>query len=490
MIKSAAAAAMAACLLLALPPVASAETGRQIAEVIRLGQGLKRALADEPVPTGMEIQRRGFGIIDSKALDASLRQVLDEVIAHSPAGSPPARIHATPDPAFRAYTSPDATIFLAYGVLQSVQSRDELVALVAHEYAHVALGHTKPEKAGELSKMARGVGALYISHRMQGTQLEADMDIVKRYFAYEMAIESVQSGALPKMRRKNETAADLFAVDVVVAAGYNPIAVLDVLSRMSSWEKVQDELFEKTQLRMVDIAKLTEEHIAKGDINAVAQNAVAGGITNAVASTKNAFGRGYRKLKRQHFSAEKRTQAVVKYMRAQYPDAARPDVRPLPWAGDKGVARLFEGIDQTHAFIALLETDADGRTIAQKHNELARSAAANVAYTRYALSLAYNQARGRNESIATMKTELQRSDSLFAMHMLVLDLLAIHGSRADQQAALEASRVALGDPPELLPHTVRVYRRSDKGYKAVQAMSECIGYGDNVLSAACQKEAG
>lgn len=474
--------------LAAVPPAAQGKEKAKLGEIVGLGRGLTEAASNSAPSSGLEIQRRSFGVVQDAKLDAALKGLLEELRAAAPGDRPEAGVYATPDPAFRALTTPDGTIFLAYGVLRSVQSRDELAALIAHEYAHVALGHVKPTQAERMLKLASGGSRLYAEHRWAGGSSAELDEAAHRMAVFGAAMESVQSGVMPSRSRRQETAADAYAVDLMVATGYNPVAVVDMLSRMGTWEAAQDAAFERHKLAMVNIEALTANAAGASSMSGAVDNVIAGGVQNAWSSGVNALNSGLRKARRQHLSPERRTEDVISHLEKQHPDADRPELRPLPWAGDRQVVALFDGIDKTHAFIAALAADDKPRFTGLKR-DIQGSPVASTPYARYALFQVFDERAGRQKAISDVQTELRRADSLFPTHLLVLDILIRHGGVQEQLAALEQSQESLGDPPELLPYAVRIYSRANDKARAFMAYKRCAGFGDAALQAACGEAA-
>lgn len=465
---SGAAKGLAAGLLfsaLALAPGAAMADGKpKLGEIISLGRGLGEAASVSVPASGFEIQRRTFGVLQDPKLDAALDGLLQELRA----------------------AAPDGTIFIAYGVLNSMQSRDELAALIAHEYAHIALGHSKPTQAEKLLKLASGATNLYIDHRWDGVAGIEDSSDERRLMGYGVAMEAIQSGLMPNRSRRNETAADAYATDLLIASGYNVIGMIDFLSRMDSWESAQEAARERAKATMVDLEGVATQAVKSGSTERTVDQAVGQGIQALWGSGVNALNAGLSKMQRRHNTPEKRTEDVLAYLEKNHPDAERPELRPMPWQGDRHIAALFAGIDKTHALVAALASRENSRYGTLKM-EVQRSPAASMPYARYALLQVYDKRQGTKGAIEELRQELDRPDSLYPTHFLVMDLMSRMGTSKDQVAALEQSRKALGDPPELLPKAVRIYRRAGNQDLALMSYKRCIGFADVQLQAACEE---
>ena len=142
--------ALAVLLVLVLTPDAASagkplidrQTTERVARGVGLLQSIGQSLQQEQALSPLERQRRAYGVIGPSSLDQPLGRVLETIRRAAGQGAPEARIHVTPDPGLHAFAAEDGAIFIAVGMLRSLETEDELAALIAHEYAHVLRGHT------------------------------------------------------------------------------------------------------------------------------------------------------------------------------------------------------------------------------------------------------------------------------------------------------------------------------------------------------------
>ena len=104
----------------------------------------------------------GLGLVPAPALTAYLNGVLAKLLAQSPVTSVPAKVYVRASGDWAAKTTADANIYVALGTLLRLDDEDEIAALLAHEAAHVILGHAdadlldrKPGAAACLDHLAR-----------------------------------------------------------------------------------------------------------------------------------------------------------------------------------------------------------------------------------------------------------------------------------------------------------------------------------------------
>jgi len=127
-------------------------------------------------------------------------------------------------PTFNAFATPGGHIFLTRGLVEAATSEDMLAAVIAHELAHVMLDHG----LSMIAEMAPSNAALEIAARaadFAGGSPEAVRLTGFRDSVSTLVDTLVRSG----FSRTQEFAADRKAVDLLVAAGYNPRALVDML---------------------------------------------------------------------------------------------------------------------------------------------------------------------------------------------------------------------------------------------------------------------
>lgn len=123
-------------------------------------------------------------------------------------------------PSVNAVGAPGGFVVVTAGLLRSVRSEDELAAVLAHEVAHVQLGHTmQPVEAARRQEQLTGVlldGTSEVVHAFFGKVVSAGTDLaLDRGFG-----------------KRNESAADALAVRILAEAGYDPSALPAFLGRL------------------------------------------------------------------------------------------------------------------------------------------------------------------------------------------------------------------------------------------------------------------
>lgn len=494
--------ALLASLLLVPPawaakPLIDRETQERISQGLGLFQGLRQSFQQDAQLTPLERQRRAYGVVEHAPLDDALARVLDNVRRGAGRDAPPARIHVTPDPGLHAYAAEDGSIFIAVGMLRSLDSEDELAALVAHEYAHVLRQHAGRSALQRGKDIAAGLSALYMDYEYGGRPLQAsrpETGFIRHALLREAAMHSVQSGIVPGRARAQEDEADRIGVDLMVAAGYNPVGMVDMLGRLDAWEAQRQAAAEAAGQSLpeggvgdavVRYAR-TSAHArtARRKLDGDSSGVVDSLIGAAVDSTRQSVGRAGRS----HRDSTERVELAMAHIQSRHGDRERPDMRPAPWSGDGQSVSLFESIDLVQALIA----SSDGRLMrpgpeqAAALQQVAASPAGQTPLGRYVMLRYLAPAVRSDEGLAAWHQELVRRDSLFAAHQLVLDL----APQLDSEPAVamfETSRQSLDDAPELLPYGIRIHRRAGNRSAADQYAARCRGSGNEALRQACAK---
>jgi predicted Zn-dependent protease len=133
-----------------------------------------------------------------------------------------------------AYAAPGGFVLVTTGMLALTTTEDELAAVLAHEMAHVALGH---------GVAALGVERLQQPIRDRVAQVEQLTGEVRAQVVGELAGElgDFSTGIADSLRggydRDWEHQADARAANILSAAGYDAGALLTVIRRVDEWQR-------------------------------------------------------------------------------------------------------------------------------------------------------------------------------------------------------------------------------------------------------------
>lgn len=153
-----------------------------------------------------------------------LRNLVKEIVenigkkSHRPDLIYRAEIVDTPD--FNAFAVPGGFIYVHRGLLERMNSVDELASVMGHEIAHVAARHS----ASQISKMQLSQIGILLATIATGGELQNYGDLIN--------IGSVL--AFSKFSRDDEREADHFGIRYMKDAGYNPASSITVMETIQS----------------------------------------------------------------------------------------------------------------------------------------------------------------------------------------------------------------------------------------------------------------
>lgn len=147
------------------------------------------------------------------------QEILSRSIAHQ--GPWRFQFHLLADSkTINAFALPGGQIFITLGLLNQLQTEAQLAGVLAHEMGHVIQRHAAQQMAkGELGQalvMATGVGANDPEHPSYGQAAAAIASLVNQVTQLRYS-------------RKDELEADQWGLQLMVEAGYDPKAMLEVM---------------------------------------------------------------------------------------------------------------------------------------------------------------------------------------------------------------------------------------------------------------------
>ena len=117
--------------------------------------------------------------------------------------------------AVNAYANIDKEIYVYRGLLQYVETDDELAGVISHEMGHIINGHCA--KQSVLNAIIASIANIFKPKTAAGS-----------------VVSSVgQTLTSSKISRSDEYEADLTGVDIMTKGGYNPLGMVSLLSKIS-----------------------------------------------------------------------------------------------------------------------------------------------------------------------------------------------------------------------------------------------------------------
>ena len=142
-----------------------------------------------------------------------------------------------------AYVDTTKTIFVFKGLLEVIDGEDdteELAAVLSHELGHIANAHLDKHVPFLIfSAITQVAGAVVDTlfteealRKVNNTLIEATGNSETKISA-ENTVNIVNASIFNKISRKDEYEADLTGVDILANAGYNPLAMITLLYKIS-----------------------------------------------------------------------------------------------------------------------------------------------------------------------------------------------------------------------------------------------------------------
>jgi predicted Zn-dependent protease len=175
--------------------------------------------------------REEMGVyLDLPELRSLVKQVGENIGRNSDRPNIIYRMEIADAPDYNAFALPGGFVYVHRGLLERLNSVDELAAVLGHEIAHVAARHS----AAQISKVQLfnlGLAGLSVA---TGGALQN----------YGQLLELGAVLAFNKFSRDAEREADFFGTRYVARAGYNPLAAVEVMRQIQRLQTREPTQFE------------------------------------------------------------------------------------------------------------------------------------------------------------------------------------------------------------------------------------------------------
>lgn len=225
---------------------------------------------------------RGYGLVNAPEARVYLNRLYGRVKAAAGVPDWPGEVHISAQSPLHAFATAAGNIYITLPWLTSVQSEDEIVALLAHEFGHIYLHFHQLEGAVEIADTTAGVLAIGVA--LAGKTAQAAGWTQVDSLAASYAVGRLLATAL--YSQSEEVAADRVSLHLVHKLGYSyehgPKAFLE---RLAGWEEQHGA---ETLKKQEDIKKAVRERtLALAAKQApVANNELSAALNNASAELK------------------------------------------------------------------------------------------------------------------------------------------------------------------------------------------------------------
>jgi Zn-dependent protease with chaperone function len=237
---------------------------------------------------------RDFVFIDSPAIDGYLRSVCRRLLDAKGVRLEVPNILVQSSDAFNAFSDANGNLVISTGALRSLESEDELAALLGHELSHLILKHPQDKDAMRALPIGMDTAS---SMRSAAAELQGRKADPAQLDASDTQATSVlwSDVLAPSWNRKQEQEADESGFELMRAAGYDPAAFGQLFSKLQNAEKKRSDRLRVlkqalvTRLRAAAPAAKVQAASFAGD----AKNAVADVASEKMIDGLSAFNRSY-----------------------------------------------------------------------------------------------------------------------------------------------------------------------------------------------------
>ena len=412
-------------------------------------------------------QHRGdaLGFVRSAALEQYLDQTRRRLLLAAGKTGVPGRVVILANPGFEAFSSPDGNVYVAMGLLESLESADEVAAVLAHELSHVLLAHHSSDLLGDVQRKGQALYEMGIGAKTAlAGQRTASKSDTRNMTNVQLATDATDKLVLPAWSRGQEREADLLGMDLLVESHVAGTAMVSMLEKLQAWEQANKESDDAFSARL--------QQASQHNVN-------------------DAVGVVYRRLldtvSVNHPKTSERIEDAAQYFERFY--GTRPPVEPQagPWKAVRGrpeVAQVLANYKRAFHARSLLDQGkpqeayttvrvaAVGRTDAYPNWVLAHSAAA-IGRQAEAIE-ALRRAVGSPEPVP-----LVYEDLIFAYERTGNVSVAL-------QWTDQASKVFSG-AARFKPHKIRLLRKAGRVAEAQTLTLDCALNGTTELKRSCQE---
>lgn len=168
-------------------------------------------------------------IYADEALQEYVQALGERVLAHSPHANQEYHFTVLDSSQVNAFALPDAYIFLNRGLIAFLNSEEELAAVIGHEIGHVVGRHARKRRTADLFGKSTGMIAAILTGRGE------------LYDLSNAATATLVSG----YGREMELEADRLGGEYLARAGYNPLAIIDVVQVLKDQELFSKQVANK-----------------------------------------------------------------------------------------------------------------------------------------------------------------------------------------------------------------------------------------------------
>lgn len=411
---------------------------------------------------------RNYGLVHAPDMQRYLNGLYARIKTQAGVPGWPGQVYILADESLNAYVTAAGNIYLSLSWLTSVESEDELVALLSHEFGHVYLHYHQLEGAIASADMAAGtigVGIALVKKTGQVAGWSHLDSLIAAYAAGKGLMSTLYS-------RSQESAADMFALNLSWKLGYSyEHGMKAFLERIAGWEDRNQEQKKRAQdqqlaaIRKSAIDNANKPAPGKGP-NLVHQALAqpTGAISAAANSTLQQWSfdleRKIAQMRSDHPEIAVRLEALA--LAADSVPAAQADAMPVvaPLSAarkEKRTAAIFSNYELAFRAIG---APGDPAAVALARGALTGPTATHAVplLALYTVRMTQPAANGRNRNDAAELLDINMQsepDRAWRVYLIQAARLKAANQRTPAKAVLDAGLAYFGTSEEVWPDAIR-----------------------------------
>ncbi|MEM7171461.1 MAG: M48 family metalloprotease [Pseudomonadota bacterium] len=463
----------------------------QVAEAGETEEGAARS--------GVWLERRfSGGTLNLPQFEAYLNSILARIQEQWPGDKPAARVKISPTRDYNAYAHADGTIILPMGMLEDAENEDQVAFVLAHEYAHIILGHNHLNSYRNMSRKASaavdlGFDAKHLYKEKQETADGTTENVVggktDKRTNYMYAADKVNASILaPVYGQELEREADLLGLDLLIRAGYSTNgasrALLAVKSGQERDKKIAAELAEIREKQRSESFSAAGDQALSGDtsggIGAFFDELVSTGVFFVDEIEVDS-----------HPDAKDRLDDLKAYINNHYKTRARVRVKKETLAAARAEPQTRARLDQylqSHQARLDLDNDDIESAIARAKRGVGGDLSLDP-ITRQAFYEVRKYQGQTDRAVQNLELALQSEQAPLNTYQQLAEEWTLLGQYDNSLRALGQAEAKFGEVPGSLPIWIAAYKGLNNSEKVSTLMVKCRLEGTG-LTQKCRRAAG
>ncbi len=478
-------------------------SGRAIDQLHPAGD-YSELLKGRPLALGI-MRTRAQGFVPSPTLHAYVRSVMARLLRGlvlPPSFNPEVHILAAPE--FGGECTPDGTLIITVGLLEQLETEDELAFVIGHELSHAIYRHQTPDwyKKAQLYAVINGSAVDTIAQSAAvGVGGETGANIV-RGLDVARHLEKLSSNVLmPQMERGQEDQADALGFDLMVRAGYDPDASLAVMDKLAEQEAEAAQAVAEARkaadngdtqrstgnlfggLTSIGSSLLTGGGISRDQIADVSVAAFDLSV-DALADDATA-----------HHPATERADLLSTYEFRSYRDLRPVTPTPLPWSAESRsplkpeltlLLSHYTMAENAAAYVADSRQGSASEAVADIGKSTAKPTK-DHAYTEFVAAEYYGNAGQMKQSEAALVEAVKGPEPSWEVYSRLIDFYTHEQKLPQAQATMDQAVSRFGNSPVLYPKRIALYRAEGRENDAAALVQQCKAFDISELTDTCKK---